>query len=458
MNTQQSPTDQRQALGQLEHAREHWQRVDSLLRRLCTRLTYAADGRAARLDASLGDLRQRLREPLEEPELDSLLLELTDAVRSLDALPATANTAAPSVADHEAAQASSVPLPYGQPAAGLLLGLLDRLNLEGVDASRVDELRNAISAATDDAALATQSEAVARLVNRHLRQLGEQHAAAEQLLTQVTRQLDELARYLDHENVDRRDGNGARQELGRRLANEIDALGNHLQQSRDMTSLQLEVQSRLGAISGHVKNFREREDAREREWQLRSEQMSQRIGELERTAQTMEARLKQKQQLASTDTLTGIANRMVFEQRMAELCEQVARQASTACLLVLDIDHFKKINDRFGHAAGDRALRIVAEQLATRLRPDDLLARYGGEEFVVVLPDTDAEVGQTIAEEMRSCIEGVGFRGQQQPVQITLSCGITALRSGDTPDDAFERADRALYRAKHGGRNRCMVL
>jgi diguanylate cyclase len=185
--------------------------------------------------------------------------------------------------------------------------------------------------------------------------------------------------------------------------------------------------------------------------------MSQRIRELEHSARSMEVSLRQEHELASTDLLTGIANRMIFEQHMARACLARARGGSETCLLVLDIDRFKHINDKFGHAAGDRALRIVAEQLKAVLRPDDMLARYGGEEFVAVLPDTALENGREIAEALRNCIEGIGFRGQQQPVRITLSCGITALRVDDTPESAFDRADRALYQAKRGGRNRCEV-
>lgn len=446
MDTQQAVRSPQEAVEQFERAEAHWSLIDVLLRRLSTRLTYAADGRTPALDATLTDLRGQLREPLDEAALELLLTSLTDAVRSLDALPALV------------AVAPMPPVPTAMPAAGLLLALVDRLHLDGIPAARLGDLRVAILAATDAAALADQAEALACLVNRHQGQMGEQRAAAERLLTHVTRQLDELAQYLSCESVDRLDGSGARQELDRHLASEIDALGSHLQEAHDMSALHLEVQSRLGAITHHLKTFREREDARERDWQARSEQMNQRIRELERSAQTMEVSLRQEHQLASTDPLTGIANRLVFEQRMAQACQQVAQGDTETSLLVLDIDRFKQINDRFGHAAGDRALRIVAEQLRAGLRPDDLLARYGGEEFVVVLSGAGAEAGGKIAEGLRTCIEGIGFRGQQQPVRITLSCGLTALRAGDTPDSAFERADRALYRAKHGGRNRCEML
>ncbi|MDE2157034.1 MAG: GGDEF domain-containing protein [Xanthomonadaceae bacterium] len=446
MNHRLTAVPPHEAVDQLERAQTRWSLIDSLLRRLASRLTYAAEGRSPRLDGTLADIRQQMREPLDEDALEPLLTRLAEAVRSLDESPASAT----------AATAPSAPVDTS--AGELLLALLDRLKLDEASSARLVTLRAAIADAPDLPALARQAEALAGMVNRHYRQLGEQRAAAERLLTHVTRQLEQLVHYLAHEGADRQDGSGARQELDHRLIGEIDALGSRMHQASDLGALQLEVQSRLGAITSHLETFRERETARERDWQIRAEQMNQRIRELELMAQTMEANLHQEHQLASTDALTGIANRLTFEQHMAAACLEVAQTGVDTCLLVLDIDRFKHINDSFGHAAGDRALRIVAEQLKARLRADDLLARYGGEEFVVVLAATSAQAGLRVAEMLRACIEGIGFRGQQQPVRITLSCGLTALRAGDTPDSAFERADRALYRAKHAGRNRCEVL
>ncbi|MEO6801322.1 MAG: GGDEF domain-containing protein [Rhodanobacter sp.] len=443
MNTEQSETTRPGAIEHVERTQASWSLIDTLLRRLATRLTYAADGRTTELDETLDVLRRQLREPLDEPALESLLAALIDAVRSLDAPPCASEPKSVNVAS------ATVSI------ADVLLQLIDVLSLDDASSRTLDNVREAVIAAADDTELARQAEALARVVNRHHRELGEQRVAAERLLAHVTRQLDELAQYLERESADHLDGSGARQELDRHLTSEIDALDSHLQQSPDLNPLHLELQSRMGAITNHLKTFREREEARERDWQARSEQMSQRIHELERSAQTMEASLRQEHELASTDPLTGLANRAVFQERMALACRELAQEGKAACLVVLDIDHFKQINDRFGHAAGDRALRIVAEQLKARLRGDDLLVRYGGEEFVVVLPGTSVAAGQGVAEDLRSCIEGIGFRGQQQPVRITLSCGITALRADDTPELAFERADRALYRAKHKGRNRC---
>ncbi|MDE3071647.1 MAG: diguanylate cyclase [Pseudomonadota bacterium] len=444
MNSRPTAVPPHEAVEQLERAQARWSLIDALLRRLASRLTYAAEGRSPRLDGTLADIRQQLREPLAEEAIEPLLAHLAEAVRSLDEPPAPA--------------AAAPPVPVNASAGEVLLALLDRLKLDQASSARLATLRAAIVEATDLPALARQAEALAGMVNRHYRQIGEQQAAAERLLTHVTRQLEQLAQYLAREGADRQDGSGARQELDHRLIDEIDALGSRMHQATDLGTLQQEVQSRLGTITSHLETFREREAARERDWQLRAEQMNQRIHELERSAQAMEANLHQEHQLASTDALTGIANRLAFEQHMAAACREVAQTCVDTCLLVLDIDRFKQINDSFGHAAGDRALRIVAEQLKARLRADDLLARYGGEEFVVVLAATGAEAGLRVAEMLRTGIESIGFRGQQQPVRITLSCGLTALRADDTPDSAFERADRALYRAKHDGRNRCAIL
>ncbi|MEO8986097.1 MAG: GGDEF domain-containing protein, partial [Rhodanobacter sp.] len=408
MATDPATIARQDVVDELQRSQTRWSRVDTLLRRLATRLTYAADGRNPRLDGALRALRHDLREPLAEDALQQLLEALTDAVRSLDVDVAAMPGIAPAAATRDS-------------AASVLLALADRLQMDEPGTAELGLIRAAITAATDFSALAPQAEALAELVNRDHRHGVAQQAASEQLLTLVTRQLDELAQYLSRDSADHHDGARARHEMGRHLNHEIDVLGNNVHSASDVSSLQREIQMRLGAITVHLKSYHEREDARARDWQTRSEQMNQRIHELERSAQSMEISLRQEHQLASTDPLTGIANRLVFEQRIAQACQRAAQSGTPTCLLVLDIDHFKRINDRYGHAAGDRALRIVAEQLRDALRPEDLLARYGGEEFAVVLSNVDGEAGKRIAEVLRQCIADTSFRCKGEPVQITLS-------------------------------------
>jgi len=123
---------------------------------------------------------------------------------------------------------------------------------------------------------------------------------------------------------------------------------------------------------------------------------------------------------------------------------------------VWDVDHFKRINDTYGHRAGDRVLKTVAECLAKRVRSTDFIARYGGEEFVGIFPGTTLESALRVMDELRVAISKIGFHFRGAPVSITASSGITALLPGDSAGAAFDRADKALYRAKEAGRNRCI--
>ena len=163
---------------------------------------------------------------------------------------------------------------------------------------------------------------------------------------------------------------------------------------------------------------------------------------------------------AITDALTGLHNRRYMESHLGTLVEQAASSGKPLCVLVLDIDHFKAINDTFGHAAGDEVLREFSRRLKKAVRGIDLACRYGGEEFVVVMPDTDIGVAGTVAERLRRRIACEPFPINQtsRAVEATISIGIAAMQScDDTAAEIVRRADQALYRAKRDGRNRVVA-
>ncbi len=182
--------------------------------------------------------------------------------------------------------------------------------------------------------------------------------------------------------------------------------------------------------------------------------MSARMEEMESEAQALQVRLCDEQRQSLLDALTRIPNRLAWEQRIAEELARWQRFRQPTCVLAWDIDGFKAINDKYGHRAGDKVLVVVAESLATGIRGTDFVARYGGEEFVMLLPGTSVANGVAIADQMREVIAQTGFHFRGTPVSVTISCGITELREGDKPEDAFDRADRAMYQAKNSGRNR----
>ncbi len=159
-------------------------------------------------------------------------------------------------------------------------------------------------------------------------------------------------------------------------------------------------------------------------------------------------------QMALSDPLTGLDNRRAFDRRLTEWVAHARRRNTDLTCLFLDLDHFKPVNDTYGHAFGDRVLMAVAEALANTCRTGDVIARIGGEEFAVLLDETEPEAIATAAERIRAAITGAGAALAEQPLELTASIGVARLCPGETGAELVERADAALYEAKEGGRDR----
>lgn len=160
---------------------------------------------------------------------------------------------------------------------------------------------------------------------------------------------------------------------------------------------------------------------------------------------------------AAHDPLTGLANRRTAQIRLDAACQRARRQHAHLSVLMLDLDRFKQVNDRWGHTNGDRVLVAVAQALHEELRASDLAVRYGGEEFMAILPDTNAADALEVAERIRLRIERLRIDLPGTQVAITISIGVAALLPEDTADTVVARADGALYAAKNAGRNRCVA-
>ena len=163
------------------------------------------------------------------------------------------------------------------------------------------------------------------------------------------------------------------------------------------------------------------------------------------------------QRLAITDPLTGLYNRRGFSEIGYREVERARRYKRPLSVIMLDIDHFKKVNDTYKHAVGDEVLRILAQRCRNRTREVDILGRYGGEEIVILLPETDRAGGLQAAEHLRKDVAEEPFETEVGPLWITISLGVTDSMGGECElDELVDRADAAMYAAKQAGRNRVM--
>jgi len=177
--------------------------------------------------------------------------------------------------------------------------------------------------------------------------------------------------------------------------------------------------------------------------------LTQELAEAQRELARAYRRIRE---VSLTDPLTGVGNRRRLDERLSAEIDRSGRHGDALSLVMCDLDHFKHINDTFGHDAGDRVLAAFAGLLRAQVRSSDLVARYGGEEFLMVLPQTAGASAERFAERMRGALERTADPGV--PRRVTASFGVAQWRAGESGEESIRRADRALYRAKQEGRNR----
>jgi len=170
----------------------------------------------------------------------------------------------------------------------------------------------------------------------------------------------------------------------------------------------------------------------------------------------LRAELDRVRQEAIHDPLTGLSNRRAFDERLAESLDQTLKELKSICLLMVDIDHFKEINDKHGHQIGDKILQYIASVLKKNFKGKDLVARFGGDEFAVIVENAPRAGVQSVAETVRKLVDESNLKRTDtgEPLgDVTVSIGFDCARSGDTPEKILDRADKALYQAKLKGRN-----
>ncbi|MBU2710811.1 GGDEF domain-containing protein [Zooshikella harenae] len=240
------------------------------------------------------------------------------------------------------------------------------------------------------------------------------------------------------------------------VQNNVGSIRESISSAADLQSLKHTVENRLDNILSSMEQYHQQaKDRTQVADQLNV--LVERIASMEQHTKELQADLVKERDRATRDPLTTLANRGAYEERVQLEFARWKRYQAPLVICIADIDFFKRINDQYGHLAGDKLLKIFAQLLTRRLREVDFVARYGGEEFVILMSNTPIEDAQQVIEEVRKLIETTPFHFQQQEVAVTASFGLTALKKGDDPHSAFARADEALYKAKQSGRNQCCI-
>ena len=238
------------------------------------------------------------------------------------------------------------------------------------------------------------------------------------------------------------------------LSESIEQMRSGIEDVTDLDELKSMVTRQLDGLASSFSDFKQSREARIRFMQAQYKQLREHLTHVESDACTAHTQIDLERKRALTDHLTGLPNRRAYEERLRSDLGRLERYSTPFSIMVIDIDHFKHINDSLGHLIGDRALKLVAQVLCKVLRSSDFIARYGGEEFVVLLAGVEAENALKGAEKLRRAIERAPFKYEGKLVPIHVSVGVTQARADDSSARLFHRADKALYNAKEGGRNR----
>ncbi|MCK9766928.1 GGDEF domain-containing protein [Pseudomonas syringae] len=273
-------------------------------------------------------------------------------------------------------------------------------------------------------------------------------------LKQLNERLESFQSHLQAASEDHAEDQSTARDLNDQLREQVGGLQSSVQDASDLPSLKRVLDNRLEALLGTMDHYQLKRDAREREVASRLHGLAARVASMEQEALGFRTHLEEQRQKALIDPLTGLPNRAAWGERLEQEMARWQEEKNSLLVCILDLDHFKRINDGYGHLAGDKVLKIVANVFSKRLRANDFLARFGGEEFVMLLPATPPATGLTLLDELRAAVESCPFHFKGERVTITVSIGLTAFRPGERSDTAIKRADQALYKAKENGRNR----
>ncbi|WP_278403420.1 GGDEF domain-containing protein [Pseudoalteromonas ruthenica] len=384
--------------------------------------------------------------------------ELVDAQTAVDFLPILERlvTIYDQVMASRSQQGDDVPSDNTQlqPLIDELNALSSEISLEGELAEHLRQLKSQINAASTIDNLLNASVEIMRVI---VLSLSKERQSAQHFLAALNHNLSELQQAIAKTSDRSKQLDSKISAVYRQIDENINHLSEQTAQATDIQTLKETVESKLSALTEQLLS-KEKLEAQQRDTLSQAlHSMQSQVEALEQQVAQYETKLERQRLVSLQDGLTKLPNRIAFDERIDLELKHFKRHQTPLCLVVIDVDHFKSINDNYGHSAGDKTLQVLATAMKKSIRSTDFIARFGGEEFVMLMPNVSIDNVVRPLEKLRHTIRSIPFKFKNEQVQITVSMGVTQINADDTALSAFDRADKALYEAKNAGRDRLIL-
>ena len=339
----------------------------------------------------------------------------------------------------------------------VISNLLDELAIIQGASDVTRKIQAKVSDGVEDNNWAGTLNEIVASISDTLKKLNQDKRELENFIMNVTEQLGEITRVITEDHEDHLSEHEETISLHSLMQEGVAKIRDNVDTAEDISQLKNAVAKNIDLIREGVEEYVGRANSRHYAIEARNKNLTSKIKQMEKESEQLQQKLVENREKLLYDSLTGVHSRLAYDEHIGQELARWKRYGSSFSYAILDIDHFKNINDKYGHSAGDKALKIIAKMMLEQIRKSDFIFRIGGEEFVLLLTNTEVSKAEVLVEKVRKAINNSAFHFNQQEVALSLSAGITETRDDDDVDSIYERADAALYQAKNSGRN-CQIV
>ena len=340
----------------------------------------------------------------------------------------------------------------------MLIEFINRLSLQDDVKDKRQQLAEDLAyPITGFSAWADIINKMVEVINDSISSMEAEKQELQRFINKIIQQLADIEAYVSESRNESAETASQSAVLSESVNADVKNIQDSVSEATDIDVLKQNVQCYLDNIKNSVEENKRELELKEIRARESYDHMMDELSSTQRESERLKEQLQESHKQLLRDDLTGLPNRMAFNERMAAEYHRFVRSHTETSVAMWDIDNFKKFNDRYGHDVGDRVLKVVSNLIHTRIRKVDLFARYGGEEFVLLMPETDLASALSLCESLRIKLAEADFYYDKEECVITSSVGISCFRAGDTIEDVMKRADIALYQSKDAGRNCCTV-